>query len=286
MESLLGLSWDSSQVIYWLKEDLPSFDYGGFVVGNKIDEAILYMKTSGIVAGEPFVTAIFKELGCSVEWKIYEGSFVSLEKETRKEVAIVRGEARKLLAGERTALNVLARCSGIATLAKRVNQIALNSNFKGKIAGTRKTTPGFRIVEKYALLIGGCDTHRMDLSSMIMLKDNHIWSTGSIKNAVSKARSVGGFSLKIEVECQSQEEAEEAINAGADVIMLDNFSPEKLKATAKILKLAHPHILIEASGGVILETLKDYFSDDIDIISMGNLTQGVSHIDFSLKIKH
>jgi len=209
-----------------------------------------------------------------------------VQKCSRQEVARVKGEARKLLVGERTALNMLARCSGIATVSRKAHNIATEHNWKGRIAGTRKTTPGFRIVEKYGLLIGGADTHRMDLSSMVMLKDNHIWSTGSITNAVKKAKSVAGFSVKIEVECQSQQEAEEAILAGADIVMLDNFTPQKLKETAANLKKSYPHVLIEASGGVTLESLPEYFSEAIDIISMGNLTQGVPHIDFSLKILH
>eukprot|EP01115_Flamella_aegyptia_P003025 TRINITY_DN14778_c0_g1_i1.p1 TRINITY_DN14778_c0_g1~~TRINITY_DN14778_c0_g1_i1.p1 ORF type:complete len:182 (+),score=47.19 TRINITY_DN14778_c0_g1_i1:387-932(+) len=181
---------------------------------------------------------------------------------------------------------MLARCSGIATLSRQASELAKKHNFQGKVAGTRKTTPGFRIVEKYGILVGGCDTHRMDLSSMIMLKDNHVWSTGSITNAVKKAKSVGGFSMKVEVECQSVKEAEEAILAGADVVMLDNLQPEKLKESAKELKTKYPHVLIEASGGVTITTLPEYFSEHVDVISMGNLTQGVPHIDFSLKIKH
>ena len=119
---------------------------------------------------------------------------------------------------------------------------------------------------------------------MNIQKDNHVWSTGSISNAVKKAKSVGGFSLKIEVECQSEKDAEEALLAGADVVMLDNFSPAKLKESAKNIKTKFPHALIEASGGITLENLKEYFDDNIDIISMGGLTQSVPHIDFSLKV--
>jgi len=127
----------------------------------------------------------------------------------------VTGPARKILLGERIALNLIARASGIATKAKRLTDKIKNAGWTNlRLAGTRKTTPGFRVVEKYALLVGGADTHRYDLSSMVMLKDNHIWSCGSITKAVEKARSVAGFSIKIEVECQSEGEAEEAINAG------------------------------------------------------------------------
>jgi len=187
------------------------------------------------------------------------------------------------------ALNVLARASGIATKARALKKLAEEANFKGRIAGTRKTTPGFRLAEKYAMIVGGCDTHRMDLSSMIMLKDNHIWSTGSITNAVKKAREVGGFSLKIEVECQSKKEAEEAISAGADIVMLDNFEPPQLHQVAKELKEEFKgrfSFLIEGSGGISQETISSYFGPHVDILSLGTLTQGVAHVDFSLKINH
>jgi len=173
-----------------------------------------------------------------------------------------------------------------ATQARQVRRKADAVGYKGVVAGTRKTTPGFRLVEKYGLLVGGCDSHRMDLSSMIMLKDNHVWSTGSITNAVKKAKSVGGFSLKIEVECQSLEEAREAIAAGADIVMLDNFNPSKLHETAAILKKESPHVLVEGSGGITTETIEPYFGEHVDILSLGSLIQGAPVIDFSLKIKH
>jgi len=283
---LLTLQWDSSQIDLWLKEDIPSFDYGGLVVGDKPEEAILYCKASGVLAGVPFFTEIFTRVGCTVEWKIQEGTFIEVEKGARIEAAIVRGPARNILVGERTALNMLARASGIATQARYVRQLADKANWKGRVAGTRKTTPGFRIVEKYALLVGGCDQHRMDLSSMIMLKDNHIWSCGSITNAVQRAKQVGGFSLKVEVECSGKESAEEAIKAGADIVMLDNLKPTELKEISKQLKLAYPHVLIEASGGITKDSITEYFGDHVDVISMGNLTQDIPHIDFSLKVRH
>jgi len=283
--NLLDVCWNKSIVRDWLKEDIPSFDYGGFVVGSKQELAILFGKSEGVLAGSPFFEEIFKTLGCRVQWKVQEGCALQIPPNGRQQVALDEGEACKLLDGERTALNLLARASGIATLARKTQELAKLHNWNGKVAGTRKTTPGFRLVEKYSLLVGGCDTHRMDLSSMIMLKDNHIWSCGSITNAVKKAISVGGFSLKIEVECRSYEEAIESINAGAHIVMLDNFEPNKLKETAEAIKKLHPYILIEASGGVTLETLSNYFSPFVDIISMGNLTQGVPHVDFSLKIQ-
>jgi len=271
----------------WLQEDIPSFDYGGAVVGDKPEQAVLLGKAKGVLAGVPFFNAIFEELGCSVTWNAKEGEeFDPNTTGAFKPIilATVQGPARLILLGERTALNVLARACGIATLARQVMKTAEGKGWKGKVAGTRKTTPGFRIVEKYALIVGGADAHRMDLSSMIMLKDNHVWSTGSITKAVSRARSVGGFSLKIEVECRNLVEAEEALTAGADVIMLDNFTPENLWKTAATLKERSPHVLIETSGGITPKTLELFCSPHVDILSMGNLTQGVPHVDISLKI--
>ena len=121
---------------------------------------------------------------------------------------------------------------------------------------------------------------------MVMLKDNHIWSAGSITDAVKLAKKAAGFSQKIEVECQSLEEAQEAASAGADIVMLDNFEPAQLKADARQLKTQFPHLLIEASGGITTDTMAEYLCSDVDVVSQGKLTQGYSCLDFSLKIHH
>ncbi|GAB5585633.1 nicotinate-nucleotide diphosphorylase (carboxylating) [Umbelopsis nana] len=276
-----------AQIAQWLQEDTPSFDYGGYVVGETDQKAVLYCKAEGVLAGVPFFDEVFKQLDCRVEWSATEGDY--LNPDGKIAIAHVYGKARHLLLGERIALNIISRCSGIALKAHKVAQLQKQHGFKGVIAATRKTTPGFRLVEKYGVLVGGLDTHRMDLSSMVMLKDNHIWAHGSITKAVQAARSVAGFSLKIEVECQSEEEADEAIAAGADVIMLDNFTGEGLKAAAKSVKQRWAakgvnNFLIESSGGITYATCATYFCDDIDILSMSTITQGVGHVDFSLKV--
>ena len=139
------------------------------------------------------------------------------------------------------------------------------------------------------MLIGGCDPHRQDLSTMIMLKDNHIWSAGSIPQAVEAAKAAGGFSVKIEVECQSVTEAHEAIRAGAHVVMLDNFSAEMVQPAAKELKdewRGKREFLVEVSGGLTEENVKAFACPDVDIISTSSIHQGVPHVDFSLKIIH
>ena len=159
----------------FLAEDTPSLDIGGFVVGESLVEAVLLLKgapasaasVGGIVlAGVPFFDAVFQELGCTVEWAYAEGDVVVVP----ARVATVRGPARAVLGGERTALNILARATGVATDARALVDVAKKLGWHGSVAGTRKVTPGFRLIEKYALLVGGAATHRIDLSQMVMLK--------------------------------------------------------------------------------------------------------------------
>eukprot|EP00499_Haloplacidia_sp_CaronLabIsolate_P009597 CAMPEP_0196776542 /NCGR_PEP_ID=MMETSP1104-20130614/4690_1 /TAXON_ID=33652 /ORGANISM="Cafeteria sp., Strain Caron Lab Isolate" /LENGTH=296 /DNA_ID=CAMNT_0042146711 /DNA_START=28 /DNA_END=918 /DNA_ORIENTATION=+ len=268
-------------VEFWLEEDTPSLDVGGFVVGDEQVTASIMCKSPGMMAGRPFVDAVFGRLGCSVRWLADEGSQLIGKREV---VAEVSGPVWALLRGERVALNVLARASGIATAASATVRLAQERGWHGEVAGTRKTTPGFRLVEKYALLVGGASTHRMSLSDMVMLKDNHVWSTGSIGACVRKARRACGFSSKVEVECRSLEEAVEAAEAGADVCMLDNFGPEELAATARQLKARFPHVLIEGSGGIRADTIAQFFSPHVDVLSLGSLTQGYAAVDFSMKV--
>lgn len=239
------------------------------MVGEDLKEASLWCKSAGILAGVPFFNEVFSQLGCPVQWHFQEGDFIgspsaSPGTKCKVKTATVTGPARKLLLGERVALNTLARCSGIATASHAFSAKARQAGFKGIIAGTRKTTPGFRLVEKYGMLVGGVDMHRYDLSSMVMLKDNHIWSTGSIPAAVQAARSTAGFSLRIDVEVQSEQEARQAIEAGADVIMLDNLQGDELINVARRLKQdlhsssggnGGREFLLESSGGIDLDNL-------------------------------
>jgi len=289
---LLPPSW-KTLIQRYLDEDIPSFDVGGFVVGDEEMEALLYCKEKSksiVLAGVPFFDEVFAELGCSVSWRYKEGDELSVTEtggpEGKIVVAVITGPCRRLLLGERTALNIISRASGVATASRELSSIAKERHWHGEVAGTRKTTPGFRLIEKYALLVGGCSTHRMDLSSMVMLKDNHVWATGSITNAVVKARKACGFSSKIEVEARTLEEAKEACAAGCDVVMLDNYeSAEALIEDAKILKQSYPKVMVEASGGITKSTISAYFSPFVDIVSSGSLTAGYSIVDFSFKIK-
>jgi nicotinate-nucleotide pyrophosphorylase (carboxylating) len=301
---LLPVHW-KSQITAWYAEDTPSFDYGGFVVGDAERTATLYGKSKGILAGVPFFDEIFAQAGCTVKWHVKEGSVVDPGAAGKVAVATVTGPVRKLLLGERVALNTLSRCSGVATKSRAMEELVRKAGYTGILAGTRKTTPGFRLVEKYGMIIGGVDGHRHDLSSMTMLKDNHIWAKGSITKAVEAAKAAGGFALKVEVEVDSEAGADEAIAARADIIMLDNFSGEGLKIAARNIRerwAGKREFLLECSGGLTLENVAAYINNgmydrissrstltpdtDIDIISTSSIHQGVPHVDFSLKIDH
>lgn len=270
LTNLLPSHW-KTQITAWLAEDTPSFDYGGFVVGDGARTATLYAKSGGIVAGVPFFNEVFAQTGCTVTWHdgVKEGQHIDRTRgddgaSFKTPLATVSGPVKGILLGERVALNILARCSGVAAMSRGFLVNLRSAGYRGALAGTRKTTPGFRLVEKYGMLVGGADGHRMDLSSMIMLKDNHVWSRGSIKDAVAAAKAVGGFSLKVEVEVQSEAEADEAIEAGADVVMLDNFTGEGIKVAAKSLKerwAGKRHFLLEVSGGITLDNAEEYVNN-------------------------
>lgn len=271
----------------WLSEDLPTTDFGASVVGAQVASACFYVKSPLVISGFPFVEAVFKRLGCTVEWEVAEGSYVQGSGSNRIKAGHVRGPAFAILQGERTALELLTRSSASATYARRCVEAAKSANpaWKGRVAATRKTTPGlFRMVEKYGATVGGADPHRYNLSSMVMLKDNHIDVAGGIEKSVVKTRALCGFSTKIEVECRSVDDAMVACRAGADVVMLDNFSPADAAVGAKEIKTAYPHVIVEASGGMTADTLGAYTAEHVDILSVGKITHGPPTGDISLKI--
>ncbi|XP_077880184.1 nicotinate-nucleotide pyrophosphorylase [carboxylating] isoform X2 [Ictidomys tridecemlineatus] len=206
----------------WLREDCPGLNFAALVTGAAPSQAALWAKSPGVLAGRPFFDAIFAQLNCQVTWLLPEGSQLV----PVVQVAEVRGPAHRLLLGERVALNMLARCSGIASAAATAVKIARGTGWTGHVAGTRKTTPGFRLVEKYGLLVGGAASHRYDLGGMVMVKDNHVVAAGGVEKAVRSARQAVDFTLKVEVECSSLQEAVHAAEAGADLVLLDNFKPE------------------------------------------------------------
>ncbi|XP_059548292.1 nicotinate-nucleotide pyrophosphorylase [carboxylating] isoform X2 [Myotis daubentonii] len=264
----------------WLREDCPGFNYAAWATGAAPAQAALWAKSPGVLAGRPFFDAIFAQVNCQVSWLLPEGAeLVPVAK-----VAEVRGPAHGLLLGERPALNALARCSGVASQAAAAVAAARGAGWAGQVAGTRKTTPGFRLAEKYGLLVGGAASHRYDLGGLVMVKDNHVVAAGGVGKAVRRAQQVANFTLKVEVECSSLREALEAAEAGADLVLLDNFRPEELHPTARALKARFPHVGVEASGGVTLGNLPQFCGPDVDVISLGMLTQAAPALDFSLKL--
>ena len=194
-------------------------------------------------------------------------------------IAEIHGSTRVLLKGERTALNLIQHMSGIATAANRAAEIIRGTN--ASIADTRKTLPGLRPLQKYAVTVGGGRNHRYNLSDAAMLKDNHVDAGGGIKNAVAKLKARLGHMTKIELEVRNLDELREALDAGVDVIMLDNMSCEMM---AQAVKITDGRALLEASGGITDETLRQIAETGVDIISMGALTHSVTAFDISLKI--
>ncbi|CAD7683745.1 unnamed protein product [Nyctereutes procyonoides] len=264
----------------WLREDCPGLNHAALVSGAAPSQAVLWAKSPGVLAGRPFFDAIFARVNCQVSWFLPEGSkLVPVAK-----VAEVRGPAHCLLLGERVALNTLARCSGVASAAAAAVEAAKGTGWTGHVAGTRKTTPGFRLVEKFGLLVGGAAAHRYDLGGLVMVKDNHVLAAGGVEKAVQGARQVADFALKVEVECSSLQEAVEAAKAGADLVLLDNFRPEELHPTAAALKAQFPGVGVEASGGITLANLPQFCGPHIDVLSLGMLTQAAPALDFSLKL--
>ena len=198
-------------------------------------------------------------------------------------VATVRGPAQALLAGERVALNFMQRLSGIATLTQSF--VAATEGAKVRITDTRKTTPGLRALEKYAVRVGGGYSHRADLASGILIKDNHVALVGSVREAVRRARANASHSLRIEVEVDSLAQLDEAIEANADVILLDNFATRDVIEAVRRLRERAPRTLVEVSGGVTLERIRELSKTGVDVISIGALTHAARAVDLSVEAR-
>jgi nicotinate-nucleotide pyrophosphorylase (carboxylating) len=239
--------------------------------------ACLWSKDSGVLAGEEVFSAVFKRVDprVSVEFHIHDGA--ELSKGDR--VATVRGRMQSLLSAERTAIDFIAFMSGIATKSRRFASAAAASG-KAVILDTRKTIPGLRALSKYAVSIGGCTNHRQGLYDMVLIKDNHIDSAGSVTAAIESARRMWRNRFTMETECRSLAEVKEALTAGADIVMLDNMSPAQC---AEAVAAVNGRAKTEASGNMTLERIKEYAATGVDYISVGELTHTVAAFDFSLK---
>jgi nicotinate-nucleotide pyrophosphorylase (carboxylating) len=234
-------------------------------------------KEEGIIAGLEIAKTVFQKLDPTL---VFESSFKDGNKLIKKDiVATIKGRARSILSAERTALNFLQRLSGIATLTS--TYVERIKDTRVKILDTRKTTPGLRALEKYAVKIGGGENHRMGLFDMILIKENHIKAVGDISWAIQKTKAKYP-NEKIEVETRNLDEVKEAVKSGADWIMLDNMSIEEMKKAVKVIRSSQREIKIEASGRVDLDNVREIALTGVDFISVGALTHSAPALDFSL----
>jgi nicotinate-nucleotide pyrophosphorylase (carboxylating) len=267
-----------------LAEDVGQGDVttAAIVPSGLTTEAAIIAKEAGIAAGIEEIVILAESLGLNVKTETADGE----EIRNGQVIMKISGNARTILSAERTMLNLLSRMSGIATTAGRLTGKLKRANSTAKIAATRKTAPGLLYFDKKAVLIGGGDPHRLHLDDMILIKDNHLAVAGSIETAVKSAKQNASFSKKIEVEVMRAPDALKAAEAGADIILLDNFSPKQIKEAVKALKKAgfFGKILLEASGGITEENLLEYASTQVNIISLGELTHSVKALDMSLEI--
>lgn len=260
-----------------LKEDIGfgdiTTDY--LVPEDEVITAKLNTRQDGILCGIDIVEMVFKTLSKEVRIEKY---FKDGEKIKQGDtLAVITGPARAILIGERTALNYVQRLSGIATETNKY-QVAIGNN-KARITDTRKTTPGFRMFEKYAVFTGGARLHRFNLADCVMIKDNHIQFAGSITNAVNKIRERLSHTHKIEIECDTIEQVKEAISAKADIIMLDNMNCDLMKQCVEIIG---DKAMVEASGNVTIETIGEIAKTGVDVISSSAIVAKAKTLDVAL----
>lgn len=242
----------------------------------------LLVKEEGILAGVEMARRVFTKFDPELKMTVFinDGAHVK-----PGDIAfVVEGKVRSLLQTERIMLNIMQRMSGIATVTAKYQQRL--DGLKTKVLDTRKTTPGLRLLEKEAVRIGGGENHRIGLFDMILIKDNHVDFAGGIKEAVAAAKKYcreKGKDLKIEQEVRNEDEIRQALEAGVDRIMLDNFTPERTREAVKLIRSINPAVEIESSGGITLDTLRAYGECGVDFISVGALTHSVKGLDMSFK---
>lgn len=261
----------------FLLEDIGDIDitsHSIFPIEQK-GKGVLIAKEDGIIAGLDVIETAYHLLDPHIEVSLHIAEGNSVQK--GQMIAEVTGPVRHILTGERVVLNLIQRMSGIATLTNKCIETLNDPSIQ--ICDTRKTTPGLRMLEKYAVTVGGGKNHRHGLYDGLMIKDNHISYCGSISKAVERARQSIGHMVKIEVETESRDEVLEAVKANADVIMFDNCEPHEVKEFAALVP---SHIVTEASGGINLDNLASYAGTDVQYISLGALTHSVKALDISL----
>jgi len=268
----------------FLEEDIGQGDITTLLTipSGTIVEAEIIAKESGVIAGIEEALAFLEGLGFQTRALVSDGSKIE-EKATILEIV---GDARTLLSIERTLLNLLTRMSGIATTTSWLIEKVRRAGYKTRIACTRKVAPGLLYFDKRAVMIGGGDTHRLHLDDLILIKDNHLAVIGDVGQAVRKVRKAVSFSKKIEIEVSKGTDALEAAKAGADIVMLDNFSPQQIRKTIGLLKREgfRDKVLIEASGGVNERNILQFAATGVDILSLGEITDGAKALDMSLEV--
>ncbi|AOZ92797.1 carboxylating nicotinate-nucleotide diphosphorylase [Paenibacillus crassostreae] len=266
----------------WLREDVGSGDMTSIstiTIGEQ-SKGIIHAKADGVIAGLPLAKLVFEIVDPSLAFVSYVKEGESVSKGTV--LAEVEGSTHSILTGERLALNLVQRLSGIATKTNAF--VVALQGLPTRLVDTRKTTPGHRLLEKYAVRVGGGCNHRFGLYDAVMIKDNHIKGAGSIEQAVSRARAHIPHTMTIEVETESLEQVSEAILAGADIIMLDNMSHSLMHEAVEMIRSKASHVKIEASGNVSLETIRGIAVCGVDIISVGQLTYSFDNLDISLDL--
>ncbi len=261
------------QVEAWLREDLGHHDVTNHVAGET--EGRLVAKEAGVAAGLDAATAVFEYLGVVAEPLVEAGDTLAAGDTLLR----VEGPARDVLRGERVAVNAAGHAAGVATRTREAVDAAHAVSDGVTIAGTRKTTPGLRGVEKRAIAAGGGDTHRLALSHMVMVKDNHVAEMG-LEGAVEHFREKASFATKVEAEVESAEDGPVAAAAGADIVLFDNLSPTEVERGVGLLPEG---TLAEASGGITADDVPDYAATGVDVISMGALTHSAPALDYSFR---
>ncbi len=269
----------------FLNEDIGFGDITSeaLIGDDQMADARIFYRENGIAAGLEEVATLFQILGCNVKTLVRDGDEVNAG-----EILIeIKGPAKSLLAGERTALNILGRMAGIATAVAEMVAIVSEVSPNTRVASMRKTMPGLREFDKKAVVLGGGDTHRFRLDDCVLIKDNHLTLMPSVAEAVKRARNRVSFTKLIEVEVETFEAAVEAAEAGADIIMFDNMSPAEIRSS--LSNLAERSLkdgrLYEASGGINPKNIAEYAASGVDIISMGYFTHSVRSLDVKLKIE-
>lgn len=275
---MISLAILDRDILKWLEEDLPYWDVSFIPEQDRDVSGYIMSKAVGILAGTRVATRVLELSNIRVLTARDDGDFV----EFGDKIITFEGKASDILIAERVTLNILTHMSAIATKTHSFVKKISESGFHSKIAATRKTLPGLRKYQKWAVIVGGGDSHRLDLSSMALIKENHIATYNGIKNSIDAIRSQISFSYKVEIEVRNPQEALEAARSKVDIILLDNFDPDSLEEIIPQIKAIDPHILIEASGGITEENYLIYAEKGADIISMGSLTHSVKVFDMSL----